>query len=173
MDVLIRRATGDDCQMIVDIGRIAVEVSHRSSCSVADMEYFLTTHYNNDAILAELNDPAYIYHVVFYDGRPAGFSKIILNASHPNIASGNVTKLDRIYILADFYDKKLGFQLLSHNVALAKEHAQCGMWLFTWTGNERAVSFYKRNGFTVIGDHKFKVSDTHYNPHYQMYLDIN
>lgn len=71
---------------------------------------------------------------------------------------------------SDFYDLKLGYQLLAHDVALSKEQGQSGMWLFTWQGNTRAVNFYKRNGFTVIGDHRFKVTETHYNPHHQMFL---
>ena len=170
MDILIRRAKEDDHKIIVDIGRVAVELAHRDSCSPADMDDYLTKHYNEDAIREELNNPANIYHIIFCDDQPAGFSKIVLNAEHPNIPNKNVTKLDRIYLLSSFYDRKLGFHLLHHNVAFSKENDQCGMWLFTWTENQRAVNFYKRNGFTIIGDHKFKVSDTHYNPNYHMYL---
>ena len=170
MDISILPATENDNQLIADIGRIAVEEAHRDSCSAADMEHFLRANYNKAAIRNELNDPVNIYHVLFYKEQPVGFSKIILNAQHPNIPQENVTKLDRIYLLREFYDLKLGFRLLHHNITLSKSGNQCGMWLFTWVGNERAVNFYKRNGFTVIGGHKFKVTDTHYNEHYQMFL---
>lgn len=170
MDILIRRATENDTKIIADIGRSAVKLSHLDSCSETDMNYFLTTHYNEDAILNELAEPSHIYYVIYYGGQPAGFSKIILNVAHPNIPHKHVTKLDRIYLDSKFYDLKLGHHLLNHNVALSKESGQCGMWLFTWTGNERAVNFYKRNGFQVIGSHKFKVSDSHYNPHHHMFL---
>ena len=170
MEVTIRRATEDDVKMIVDIGRIAVEEAHRASCSPADMEHYLTAHYNEDAIMQELRDPANTYHVIRCEGEPAGFSKIVLNMPHPNIDDQHVTKLDRIYLLSTFYDKKLGYQLLSHNIAFARQNGQNGMWLFTWTGNERAVRFYKRAGFTIIGEHWFKVSDTHSNPNHQMLL---
>lgn len=172
MDTLIRRATEDDSKVIADIGRAAVEESHRDSCPVADMNYFLDTHYNEAAIKDELNDPANIYHLILYNGQTAGFSKIILNAAHARIPHNNVSKLDRIYLDKDFYDLKLGYRLLQHNIDLSKESGQHGMWLFTWVGNQRAVSFYKKNDFTVIGDHKFKVSDTHYNEHHQMWLQL-
>jgi len=171
MDILIHRATENDTRIIVDIGTAAVKLAHGDSCSAADMEHYITTHYNENAIRNEVNDSANTYHIIFCEDQPAGFSEIILNAEHPNIPDKNVTKLDRIYLLSSFYDMKLGFHLLHHNVALSKENDQHGMWLFTWTENKRAVNFYKRNGFTVIGDHKFKVSDTHYNPNYHMFLD--
>lgn len=170
MSLHIRRAVESDSKIIADIGRAAVELSHRASCSEKDMNDFLNAYYNEDAILAELKDPANIYHVIFHGAQAAGFSKIILNAQHPNIPHSNATKLDRIYLDQQFYDLKAGYQLLNHNIALSKESNQCGMWLFTWTGNERAVNFYKRSGFEVIGSHKFKVTDDHYNPHHQMFL---
>jgi ribosomal protein S18 acetylase RimI-like enzyme len=170
MDILIRRATENDWKLIVDMGQVSVGDAHRASCSEADMNHYLSTHYNEAAIRKELSDPANIYYILFYNDQPAGFSKIVLNAPHPNVPHKNGTKLDRIYLLSQFHDLKLGHQLLHHNVALSKENGQCCMWLFTWTGNERAVRFYKRNGFTVIGDHMFKVSETHSNPNYHMLL---
>jgi len=170
MDILIRRAELNDATTIADIGRSAVELSHRASCSEKDMNHFLDGHYNEDAIKAELTDEGNIYHLVLCNQQPAGFSKIILNAVHPNIPYANATKLDRIYLDSKFYDQKIGFHLLQKNIQWSKEHDQSGIWLFTWQGNERAINFYKRNGFTIVGEHKFKVSETHYNPHYQMLL---
>ena len=169
-DILIRRATINDTDTIARIGRIAVGDAHRASCSHEDMEHYLDTHYNAEAIGQELANAANIYHLLFYKGTPAGFSKIVLDATHPNVALRSTTKLDRIYLLSDYFDLQLGHQLLNENIAFSRQNRQSSMWLFTWTGNERAVNFYKRNGFTVIGDHMFKVSDTHYNPNYHMLL---
>lgn len=170
METLIRRATESDAGLIVEIGISAVANAHRASCSEADMAHYLRTNYNAATISAELKEPANIYHLLFYGGEPAGFSKVILNAPHENIAENNVTKLDRIYLLSKFYDLKLGFRLLQHNIALSKSEQQCGMWLYTWIGNERAVNFYTGAGFRIIGTHDFKVSDTHYNPNHHMLL---
>ncbi len=173
MDILIRRATEKDCKIIAGIGRVAVKLAHLPSCSEADIDHYLAIHYNEPAILSELTEPANIYHLIYYAGQPVGFSKIVLNATHPNIPGVNVTKLDRIYLDSNFFDLKLGYHLLNHNIQFSKENGQCGMWLFTWIGNERAVNFYKKCGFSIIGDHMFKVSDTHYNPNHHMFLAYN
>lgn len=170
MQANIYKATVDDTSKIARIGRVAVELSHRDSCSAEDMKEFIDSHYNDEAILQELTNPNNIYHLICRDDEPAGFSKIMLNAEHPNIASPNTTKLDRIYLLSDYYGHNLGYQLLQHNIQLSRQHNQQGMWLFTWQNNHRAVNFYKRNGFDIIGEHKFRVTDTHYNPHFQMLL---
>lgn len=166
----IRKVTEKDFKTIERIGKISIELAHRDSCSVKDMNEFLRVHYNEDVIRHELENPNNIYYLISYNGEPAGFSKVLFNAAHPNIQEENVTKLDRIYLLPEFYDLQLGYQLLLFNINLSNKNNQAGMWLFTWTGNERAVRFYKKAGFTVIASHSFRITDTHYNPNYQMYL---
>ena len=170
MEITICQAAEADCELISDLGRITVEEAHRDSCSAGDMSDYLARNYNYDAIRSELLDRRNIYHIIYADSQPAGFSKIVLNAAHPDIPEGSVTKLDRIYLLKEFYDMKLGLALLQFNIQFSKEHNQSGMWLFTWIGNTRAVSFYQKAGFTVIGTHDFQVSETHYNPNHHMLL---
>jgi diamine N-acetyltransferase len=170
MDFNIRSATGEDCVLIAGIGRVAVELAHRSSCSAEDMNRFLDNTYTPEAIAAELDNPDNCYHLLYYEGKPAGFSKIIMNMAHPNIMEQNITKMDRIYIAEEFYGLRLGYELLQFNIGLSEKNNQAGMWLFTWTGNERAVNFYRRTGFKIVGSHRFKVTETHYNSHHQMLL---
>lgn len=169
-DIIIRRATIEDSELIANIGRMAVELSHRDSCSVEDMNHFLDHHYNIEAIQEELETPSNIYHLIYCKGLCAGFSKVIINMTHPNINGENITKLDRIYLREEYYDLKLGQQLLQFNIDFSKANQQSGMWLFTWVGNTRAVNFYTKAGFIIAGSHKFKVTETHYNAHHQMYL---
>ncbi len=83
-------------------------------------------HYNDDAIKKELDDQNNIYHIISYNVRPAGFSKIVLNAKEPAIAAENVTKLDRIYLLKEYFGLKLGFfsqQRLSMSLSRAEDVA--------------------------------------------------
>ena len=168
----IIKATEKDYKSIVDIGKVSVGEAHRESCSAEDMNEFLEANYNDYAIKEELGDPQNIYYIIKYNGNPAGFSKIILNAEHPNIGHKNVTKLDRIYLLREFYDLKLGFELLKFNIELSKNNNQSGMWLYTWVGNNRAVNFYLKTGFKIIGSHEFKVTETRYNQNHQMFLNL-
>jgi ribosomal protein S18 acetylase RimI-like enzyme len=170
--IKINRATTNDSKTIVDIGNISVEEAHRDSCSAQDLKEYLEKNYNIEVIKRELSDERNIYHIINFNGKPVGFSKVILDSQHPNIQQKNVTKLDRIYILSDFFDLKIGYKLLQFNIELSKNNNQSGIWLFTWTGNNRAVNFYLKNGFSIVGSHNFQVTETHYNPNYQMFLNI-
>jgi ribosomal protein S18 acetylase RimI-like enzyme len=169
---LIFKATENDFKSIVNIGTVSVEEAHRASCSKKDLNAFLKSAYNDETIKKELQDPKNIYHLLAFNDKPVGFSKIILDAGHPDILQKNITKLDRIYLLKECHGLKLGYQLLKFNIDLSINNNQAGMWLFTWVGNQRAVDFYLKMGFTIAGSDKFKITETHYNPQHLMYLSL-
>ena len=91
----ITKATEKDHQTIVSLGNVSVEEAHRYSFSAEDLKDYLSTNYNDDAIKAELRNSDNIYHIIYYNEKPAGFSKIIFNADHANIAETRVTMLDK------------------------------------------------------------------------------
>ena len=170
--IKIIKATEQDCDAIVSIGRISVAESHHGSSSDEIMNEYLEKNYNVDAIRAELNVVTNFYYVICYDNKLVGFSKIILNTPHSNIYNENVTKLDRIYLLKEFYGLKLGLELLNFNIGVSRNNNQSGMWLYTWVGNTRAINFYLKAGFTIIGSHKFYVNQTHFDLSHQLFLDF-
>lgn len=169
----IKRATANDSDTIVSIGRISVAEAHQNSCASQDLDDYMGRNYNADAIKAELNDPSNLYHIIHHNNQPVGFSKIVLNAVHPNITDSNVAKLDRIYLLKAAQGQKLGWQLLSYNIGLAKANKQTAIWLYTWVGNQKAINFYTKTGFKIIGSHQFHLTETSSNLNHQMYLALD
>ena len=55
---------------------------------------------------------------------------------------------------------------------LAQEKKQSGIWLEVWIENFRAIKFYKKVGFEIVGKANFTVSETHSNPNYIMFLEF-
>ena len=166
----IKRATENDAAAIVAIGSISVEEAHRDSCAADILKQYMDVHYNESAIRTELQNPQHWYHLLYYNEVPVGFSKIVPDATHASISEPHTTKLDRIYLLKEYQALKLGKELLNFNIELAKQQGQSGMWLFTWIGNERAIRFYQKAGFDIIGRHQFLVSGSHYNENHHMFL---
>lgn len=169
--ISITQATKKDIHSIIHIGKLSIVASHRESCSADDMNEYLENNYNPNAIKQELTDNRNIYHIINYQDEPIGFSKIVFNAKHPNIEAKNITKLDRIYLLEGYYGLKLGLALLNFTIELSKRNKQSGMWLYTWIGNSRAINFYQKAGFTIVGKHSFYVTKTHYDESHQMFLN--
>lgn len=168
--VTIEKATTDNSALLADIGRITFIQSHGHSAPAADIDAYVTAKYTPTILQQELSDPGNIYHILYHGQQAAGYSKIILNSPHPDIPEPNITKLERIYLLKEFYQLKLGYQLLRFNIDLSKKNNQAGMWLYVWKENHRAVNFYIKAGFQIIGSYDFKLSETHSNPNHRMLL---
>jgi ribosomal protein S18 acetylase RimI-like enzyme len=168
--ILIVKAQEKDFQLLAELGKISFIESHGNSAATTEINKYVNNKYNNQQFKDELSDLNNVYHIIYYNNQPAGYSKIIFNFPHSNIPKKNVTLLERFYLLKEFYNLKLGFELLNFNIELSKKNQQAGMWLFVWKENQRALGFYKKNGFVIIGSHDFKITETHSNPNHQMFL---
>ena len=168
--VSIVRATIKDFKLLADLGKQTFIESHGSSAKQQDIDAYINEKYNYDFLQKDVNDSNNIYHIIYHDSQPTGYSKIILNSPSSNIELKNITKLEKIFLLKYFYNLKLGAGLFNHNTAISKRNEQSGIWLYVWIKNQRAINFYTKNGFEVIGNYDFKISETHSNPNYQMFL---
>lgn len=166
----IIKATLENLALIADIGKRTFIESHGHSAPQEDITRYVKEKFSEDVLRAELSNANNIFHILYHDQRPAGYSKIILHAAHPDIQLKNVTKLERLYLLKDFYNLKLGYELYQFNVELSRENNQAGIWLYVWKENHRAVDFYMRAGFEPIGSFDFQISPTHANPNHHMFL---
>lgn len=160
----------EDVPLLVTIGRRSLVESHGRSAPTEVFDAYLAEKFTAEALETELADAANIFHLIYYNDLPSGYSKISYNCPIEPVASPRITKLERLYLLSEFYDKKLGHHLLQFNIDLAKRARQEGMWLYVWKENERALRFYRRAGFTIVGDGFFRLTDTHANPNWQMFL---
>lgn len=150
-------------------GKSFVE-SHGHSASERDIQNYVSMHFNVDAFENELSDPANIYHLVIDNNLVVAYSKIRLNTPMPNRNEDGMCKMDRLYVLKSHTGKGIGKMLFDHNLNFAKTNKQLSFWLYVWTENQPALKFYKKIGFQNVGDTFFKISNTHSNPNYFMYL---
>jgi ribosomal protein S18 acetylase RimI-like enzyme len=168
----IIKATEKDASLLASLATNTFMQSHGHSAAAADINNYITEKYSEAILQDELNDPENIYHIIYHDEKPAGYSKIVFNQPYENSEVQNIAKLERIYLLQEFYNLKLGKVLLQFNIDLAKQQQQAAMWLYVWKENARAFNFYVNAGFTIIGSYDFKLSATHSNPNHQMLLQF-
>lgn len=167
----IVKATVLDCTLLAGIGKVTFLEAHGNSASEEVVTEYVNKNYNNAVLTAQLSDPANIIYLIYHKGVAAGYSKILYDTEQIAIPSPKVTKLERLYLLKDFYGLDLGQELLNFNIELSKKMEQSGMWLFVWKENHRAINFYHKVGFKIIGSHDFKLSETHSNPNHLMFLN--
>lgn len=164
------RLTAGDADLLVKIGGASLIESHGHSASAETMQEYVDRSFSKEACRAELADESNLFSAVFYKGEPAGYSKIILSVLHPAVSLQPVTKLERLYLLKNFYNLQLGHLLLQQALDFSIAQNEKGMWLEVWKGNSRAIRFYEKQGFKTIGETEFRLTATHTNPAWIMLL---
>lgn len=163
-------ATTEHAALLSQLAVQTFRESHGHSAPPADIDSYAARKYTPEVLAAELADTRNIYHLIYHEDQPAGFSKIILDAPCETSETPHLTKLERLYLLRAYYQTGLGKELFAYLVDLSRQQGQQGMWLYVWQQNARALAFYTRQGFQIIGQHDFPISATHSNPNYQMLL---
>jgi len=66
----------------------------------------------------------------------------------------------RIYVLSRFHKSGVGHRLMQHAILDAQERRARMLVLGVYQGNEKALAFYARQGFSQIGTRSFTVGTT-------------
>ncbi len=86
-------------------------------------------------------------------GAPVGFAQVMA-PDLPGALEGDV-ELKRIYLLSRFHGTGAGAALLSAAIGAAAGHRR--LLLGVYAHNGRAIAFYRKNGFELIGERRFDV----------------
>jgi ribosomal protein S18 acetylase RimI-like enzyme len=68
-------------------------------------------------------------------------------------------EIERIYVSKEFHGKKAGQVLYEKAMEVAKDKNADYVWLGVWEENQRAINFYKKNGFVEFDKHIFKLGN--------------
>ena len=101
--------------------------------------------------------PNNIFWISVANGLPVGYAKLKLNSKSEFINSRNICQLQKIYVLKDFLSMKIGLEVQNSLLKKAQELKFKEIWLAVLNSNEKAIIFYKKNGFEKIGNHDFQI----------------
>ena len=170
--ISIVKAEAKDAALLSNLATQTFIESHGHSAPAADIEAYVKEKYTPEMMAAELADPANIYHIQYYHKLPIGFSKIVLNSPYEGSPANSICKLERISLLKAYYGTNLGPALMDFLFHLMKKEKQTGTWLYVWKENTRAIRFYEKKGFRIIGSFDFPISANHSNPNHRMLLEF-
>lgn len=99
--------------------------------------------------------------VAYYKNNPVGIAEILLNRTCPGFQK-ELPELSKLYVLERFTGTGVGFGLLQQAELKLKTGGFNELWLEVWQENPRARAFYERQGFSVIGESLFPMSENTY-----------
>jgi hypothetical protein len=127
--------------------------------SPENMRAYLESSLSEEKLLKELKKANSEFYFAEINHKTIGYLKINFGDAQTEFHDHNALELERIYVIKEFQGKKNGQKLLDKVLGIAKKNQLDYLWLGVWEKNERAIKFYERNGFSVIGSHPFRMGD--------------
>jgi ribosomal protein S18 acetylase RimI-like enzyme len=153
--VRIRRATIDDAGVLAAFARRTFDETFAAQNDPGKLTAFLDSTYGAEQQREELEDPGWVTLFAEEDGELSGFVQVRDGPPPPCVATPAPLELGRLYVDRRWQGAGIAGALMEGAVAVAIERGARSLWLGVWEENPRAIAFYRRRGFDVVGEQVF------------------
>ena len=115
----------------------------------------------NDRRLAEeLADPARTVLALAFGTEWAACAMLRRDQQPDDVVAVRPVEIERFYVDHDWHGRGLAAPLMAATLDAARELGHDVAWLAVWEQNPRAVRFYEKQGFRVVGRHVYLFDGT-------------
>lgn len=155
MKLSFRKCVPQDINALCDISYRTYNETFSGMNTPENMRAYLEKSFNIDKLRGELSDGNSRFYFIYADGVPAGYIKLNEAPAQTDINDIRSLEIERIYVEKEFQGKGFGKALMKKALDIARAEKKQYVWLGVWEKNNKAVSFYEKNGFYKIGTHSF------------------
>jgi ribosomal protein S18 acetylase RimI-like enzyme len=109
-------------------------------------------------VRTEIADPRVRLRVARCGAALCGYSRLEATQAPPEIPASRPVELVRLYVDESWQRHGVGRALMDDVLSYAQEYDAC--WLRVWVRNRRAIDFYRRYRFDIVGEGPYEVGDT-------------
>ena len=158
-DVLaIRVAEPRDATALSRFAARVFEATYAHANTPENMRAYLAQHFGVEQQTAELRDPTLRTLLVERGAEIVGFAQLRRGGA-PAVTARSPIEISRIYVDHTLHGLGVGAKLLKTCVAAAAEVGHDVLWLGVWESNGRAISFYQKMGFRIVGEQTFTLGE--------------
>ncbi|MEM7051516.1 MAG: GNAT family N-acetyltransferase [Acidobacteriota bacterium] len=157
-DLELRLATTSDVATLADLGARTFRDAFAADNDPDDLERYLATAFSPAQVARELADPGATFLLACDPGAertPLGYVKLQAGGRYPCLGGRRPVELVRLYVESSAIGTGCGSALMAACLAEARRQGFDRLWLGVWEHNPRAIRFYERWHFEVVGDHEF------------------
>lgn len=155
----IRRGVAGDADVVAAFGARAFEAAFGADNRPEDMRAYLASSFDRGRVTAELADPASTY-LLAEDGEDLAGYAVLRDGPAPRpLGVARAVEIVRLYASPERIGAGYGAALMQACLDEARRAGHASVWLGVWERNARAIAFYRRWRFEVVGSHEFLLGD--------------
>lgn len=142
-------------QELVNVSRQSFSETFAPDNTEENLQTYLRNNLTKETLAVEVLNPDSEFYLSVISDKVGGYLKINVNSAQTELQEIEGLEIERIYVLKEYLGAGIGKSLFEKALERAKKLGKKYVWLGVWEHNERAVAFYKKNGFLIFGDHDF------------------
>ena len=159
--IKIRVASPADAAALAQIAEETFRQAFGELNAAADMELHCRSHFGTARQGAEITAADGASLLVECQGELVGFSQLRWSAAPDCVAGPSPGEIARFYLLSEFHGKGVASELMRVSLETLQSHDCKTAWLGVWQENPRAIAFYRKHGFHVVGEQIFVLGNDH------------
>ncbi|WP_196137821.1 GNAT family N-acetyltransferase [Aliikangiella sp. G2MR2-5] len=158
--IKIRPAISSDSATLSKLAEKTFRETFSHENTIDDMDDYCANNYSEAIQSSELANSGYYTFVaeneqIEENKKLVAYTQIKWDSIPSNMELEHPAEIKRIYIEKHYHGKGLAQKLMFQCLSKMKENNVQTAWLGVWENNFRAITFYKKTGFTEIGEHIF------------------
>ncbi|MEM7550578.1 MAG: GNAT family N-acetyltransferase [Bacteroidota bacterium] len=163
--IQIRSATLDEVDQLCDFAKKTFRIAYQDSIEAELLENFTNTHFDTAKVISEIQSDDITFFLSIENDEILAYSKVIRRNKPDYFGNENHLFIEKIYVSPDIQKSGLGKAQITFISGFAKDENLKSIWLKVWEGNLKAQAFYKKLGFSKIGDAPFQMEHRRFNDH--------
>lgn len=152
----VRAANPVDARALSALAQRVFTQTYSSNLTTAILQQYLEHELSPEVFLAEIAKQKAAF---FVSEKLAGFIKLEATSLPKGILPNSI-ELVKLYVDSQHQGSGVGQALMEAGLEWAKSKGFRAVWLVVWQGNPKAVRFYQKHGFEVMGSQEVWVGPT-------------
>jgi ribosomal protein S18 acetylase RimI-like enzyme len=152
----LRRAYLDDSEALAHLAERTFRETFAMENSLTDMDLHCAKNFGTEIQRQEILDPNWATILAEVEGQLIAFAQVRLHSPKECVAADHPSELHRLYVEKEWHGRGVAHKLMSKILSTALDAGADHIWLGVWEHNPRAIAFYGKYGFRVVGEHIFQ-----------------
>jgi ribosomal protein S18 acetylase RimI-like enzyme len=155
----LRPATPADARALAVLAERTFRDTFAAHNSPQNMDAHCRAHYGEAQQSAEIASADHVTLVVEARGALLAYAQLRWGTAPACVSSPQAGEIRRFYVDAPWLGKGIAHTLMQACLEALRSRGSATAWLGVWEHNPRAIAFYRKRGFTAVGEHCFALGD--------------
>lgn len=127
--------------------------------SPENMEAYMSENFTLQKFSAQLADTRVTFMIAELEATPVAFAKLYVGDAPSCVRGSAPIEIERFYVDQRFHGRGVAHTLMQACLDRAGQSGHKTVYLSVWEDNHRAIAFYRKWGFEIVGSQVFQLGD--------------